>query len=90
VRVAGIGNVSAAICHEQSVRRAVSLNGILGGETRPIREFTYPWIRDSLLVMHSDGLASSWSLATYPGTRGGIRRSSRRCCTGFQPRAATT
>jgi len=67
VRVAGIGNVSAAICHEQSVRRAVSLNGILGGETRPIREFTYPWIRDSLLVMHSDGLASSWSLATYPG-----------------------
>jgi hypothetical protein len=67
VHVAGIGNVAAAICHDGTVRRTVSLNGILGGDARPIREYTYPWIPDALLIMHSDGLASSWSLAAYPG-----------------------
>lgn len=67
VHVAGIGNVAAAICHAGSVRRTVSLNGILGGEARSIREYSYPWIPDALLVMHSDGLTSSWSLDAYPG-----------------------
>lgn len=67
VHVAGVGNIAAAICHDGVVRRAVSLHGILGGDARSIREYTYPWIADALLVMHSDGLASSWSLDAYPG-----------------------
>src|SRR5262249_38118849 len=69
VSVAGIGNVAAAIVEAATVRRAVSLGGILGHDVRSFREYRYPWIDDALLVMHSDGLTSHWSLDAYPGLR---------------------
>jgi hypothetical protein len=34
---------------------------------RKIQEFTYPLPKEALLVMHSDGLATRWSLDRYPG-----------------------
>ena len=49
-----------------------------GHDARPFREYTYPWIRDALLVMHSDGLASQLVARPIPGSRGAIRRSSPR------------
>ena len=62
----GVGNISAAIVHNEQVRHLVSHNGIVGQEARKISEFTYPWNKESLLVMHSDGLTSRWDLKTYP------------------------
>ncbi len=41
----------------------------LGHQARIFREYSYPWQKDSLLVMHSDGLGTHWSLAGYPGLR---------------------
>lgn len=32
-----------------------------------VQEFSYPWNANSILVMHSDGLATRWSLDSYPG-----------------------
>jgi anti-sigma regulatory factor (Ser/Thr protein kinase) len=64
---AGVGNIAAAIVNNGSVRQAVSHNGTLGHEARVFREYSYPWDKDSLLIMHSDGLGTHWSLATYPG-----------------------
>lgn len=69
ISVAGIGNVSAAIVGPVTVRRAVSLGGILGHDVRTFREYRYPWASDALLVMHSDGLTSHWSFDPYPGLR---------------------
>jgi anti-sigma regulatory factor (Ser/Thr protein kinase) len=66
-RFAGVGNVAGVICHQESVRQAVTTNGTLGREVRPVREFSYPWYRDAMFVMHSDGLTSHWSLDSYPG-----------------------
>ena len=66
---AGIGNIAAVIVGTTSVRQAVSMSGILGHEVRQFREYQYPWSADALLVMHSDGLISHWSLETYPGLR---------------------
>lgn len=66
---AGVGNISTAILHSGSVRQAVSHNGTLGHEARVIREYTYPWQPGSLLVMHSDGLQTHWSLDEYRGLR---------------------
>jgi hypothetical protein len=42
-------------------------NGIAGHEARRIHEFSYPFPDDGLLVLHSDGLKSQWSLDGYPG-----------------------
>jgi anti-sigma regulatory factor (Ser/Thr protein kinase)/serine/threonine protein phosphatase PrpC len=69
VRYAGIGNISTAILHNGTTRQAVSHNGTLGHEARVIREYQYPWQPDSILVMHSDGLATHWSVDNYRGLR---------------------
>jgi hypothetical protein len=64
---AGVGNIGASILNNGAVRHAVSHNGTLGHQARVFREYSYPWPEQSLLVMHSDGLGSHWSLANYPG-----------------------
>ena len=67
VTFAGVGNIGAAIVSNGSVRQAVSHNGTLGHGARLFREYTYPWQKESILVMHSDGLLTHWSLTGYPG-----------------------
>ena len=69
VTVAGVGNVVAAIVGDGHVRQAVALGGILGHQVRQFRQYQYPWPAGALLVMHSDGLISHWSLDPYPGLR---------------------
>jgi anti-sigma regulatory factor (Ser/Thr protein kinase) len=64
---AGVGNISASILRPGSSRGLPSHNGILGQHIERVQEFTYPWERGNLLVMHSDGLMSRWDLERYPG-----------------------
>jgi anti-sigma regulatory factor (Ser/Thr protein kinase) len=70
LRYAGVGNVSGRIFSGKAVRNMVSHNGTVGLEARKIQEFTYPWPEDGLLILHSDGLATHWTLDNYPGLRG--------------------
>lgn len=67
VRFAGVGNISGAIVGPNGPRHLVSHNGIVGHDVSHIREFSYPWIKDGILVMHSDGLGTKWNLASYAG-----------------------
>jgi anti-sigma regulatory factor (Ser/Thr protein kinase) len=67
LRYAGIGNIAGVIYAPGANRHMVSHSGIIGHEVRKIQEFAYPWSQDSLLVMHSDGLATHWDLDQYPG-----------------------
>ena len=69
VKYAGVGNVSGSITINGTIRHAVSHNGTLGHEARTFREYSYPWAKDAIFVMHSDGLSSHWSLDAYPGLR---------------------
>jgi anti-sigma regulatory factor (Ser/Thr protein kinase) len=69
VRFAGVGNIASAVMIDDRVHRMVSHNGTLGHELRKVHEFTYPWMRGALLIMHSDGLTTHWDLAAYPGLR---------------------
>jgi len=64
---AGVGNIFASIVAMGSSRSLVSHNGTLGQQIHRVQEFTYPWNADSILVMHSDGLATRWDLNRYPG-----------------------
>ena len=47
----------------------VSHNGTAGMNTvlRSIQEFTYSFPLGALAIFHSDGLATHWKLASYPG-----------------------
>jgi anti-sigma regulatory factor (Ser/Thr protein kinase) len=67
VRYAGIGNIAGSILWRGGTRSLVSHNGIAGHEARRITEFSYPFPGGALLVLHSDGLASRWTLDPYPG-----------------------
>ncbi|MDD5578543.1 MAG: ATP-binding protein/SpoIIE family protein phosphatase [Methylobacter sp.] len=66
VRYAGVGNISGTVINRDSAQRMVSLNGTAGIQVHKIREFTYSWPENSLLVMHSDGLNTRWRLDEVP------------------------
>lgn len=67
VHYCGVGNISATLLTNHSTRSLVSLNGIVGHRLPTLKEFSYPWNPQTLLVMHSDGLASRWSVERYAG-----------------------
>lgn len=69
VHYAGVGNIAATIVNDEGSRSLVSLHGTLGHDARKFQEFRYPWTRDSLLVLNSDGLVSHWALDPYRGLR---------------------
>ncbi len=64
---AGLGNIAACcVGGDNTVRRMVSMSGIAGHNARRIQAFEYP-CTGGLLVMHSDGISTSWTLNRYPG-----------------------
>jgi hypothetical protein len=67
VRFAGVGNIAGSLIAEGTGRGLFSHNGTVGAQMRKPQEFDYAWPAGGLLVMHSDGLQSRWSLADYPG-----------------------
>jgi anti-sigma regulatory factor (Ser/Thr protein kinase) len=64
---AGAGNISGVLVGPGGRRQMISHAGIVGHKVHSMRELTYPWARDDLLIMHSDGLETKWDLEAYPG-----------------------
>src|SRR5262249_48942962 len=62
---AGVGNIAGVIAVAGAQRGLLSHNGTLGAVMRRAQQLDYPWSAGSVLVMHSDGLSSRWSLAAY-------------------------
>jgi anti-sigma regulatory factor (Ser/Thr protein kinase) len=62
---AGIGNVAGVIAANGELRRMVSMPGTAGHNARKIQAFEYPFTA-GLVILHSDGIASSWNLDRYP------------------------
>jgi anti-sigma regulatory factor (Ser/Thr protein kinase) len=69
VSYAGVGNIAGLLSNPDSSKHMVSLAGIVGHNVRKVQPFDYPVSTESLLVMHSDGLGTHWSLNDYPGLR---------------------
>jgi anti-sigma regulatory factor (Ser/Thr protein kinase) len=65
----GIGNISGSIIDPGSSRGMASHHGIVGQQAERVQQFSFPWNKESILVMHSDGLATRWDLQNYPGIR---------------------
>lgn len=64
---AGVGNISGVLLSPEKNRHLISYNGTVGHLVRKVRAFTYPWTSQTVLVLHSDGLNTRWSLDAYPG-----------------------
>ena len=64
---AGVGNISGSLLSQKTSRGLVSHNGTVGHQMRKVQEFEYPWPDRGLLVLHSDGLQTRWTLEAYPG-----------------------
>jgi anti-sigma regulatory factor (Ser/Thr protein kinase) len=67
VRFAGVGNIAGAVWNGNQSHHTVSHNGTAGHGAIRIREFSYPWPKGAVLVLASDGLATRWTLESYPG-----------------------
>jgi hypothetical protein len=67
VRFCGVGNIVGLVASAEGERRMVTHNGTLGHEARRVQVFSYPLPRESMLLLHSDGLATHWQGADYPG-----------------------
>jgi anti-sigma regulatory factor (Ser/Thr protein kinase) len=63
----GVGNIAGTIATDESMRKTVTLPGIVGHEMRKVQSFSYPWLASSVLVLQSDGVSASWNAANYPG-----------------------
>jgi anti-sigma regulatory factor (Ser/Thr protein kinase) len=64
---AGAGNIAAHLYNGARLNQhLVSVNGTAGHQLQHIREFSYPWPENGLLILHSDGLTSGASLEPYP------------------------
>lgn len=61
----GIGNVAGVIATNGELKRMVSMPGTAGHNARKIQGFEYPFA-SGLVILHSDGIASSWTLERYP------------------------
>jgi anti-sigma regulatory factor (Ser/Thr protein kinase) len=61
----GVGNVAGVIATNGELRRMVSMPGTAGHNARKIQAFECPFSA-GLVVLHSDGIASSWTLDRYP------------------------
>jgi anti-sigma regulatory factor (Ser/Thr protein kinase) len=68
LRYAGLGNISGLILGEGTSQNMVSHNGTAGLVAGTIQQLSYSWPKThGVLVMHSDGVATHWSLQDYPG-----------------------
>lgn len=67
VEFAGVGNVAGAIAASGGTRRMISHNGTLGHVAKRFQAFDYPVSGPPVLVLHSDGLGTSWTFEKYPG-----------------------
>ena len=58
----GAGNISGRLLSGVSDRTLLSQHGTAGVQIRALRDIDYEWPEHGLLVMHSDGLKTRWSL----------------------------
>ncbi len=67
VLAVGIGNMAAAIANGAATKRITSHNGIVGHATPRIGELSYSLAPTATVILHSDGLSTTWQLERYPG-----------------------
>lgn len=63
----GLGNIAGVVVNGVTSKKIISYAGTAGVQLRKVQSLAYPAEKNSLLIMHSDGLSANWSLNDYPG-----------------------
>lgn len=63
----GVGNVSGTLYSNNSTKRCISHSGTVGVQIRKVQTFSYPFEKDFMLIMFSDGVSSHFDFKDYPG-----------------------
>lgn len=66
LQYAGAGNVIGRLISGVVDRSLLAQNGTLGMQVRRLQDMPYDWPAHAVLVLHSDGIVSRWSLADVP------------------------
>jgi len=61
----GIGNIEVRIKSIINIR-PISINGILGNNFKMIRVEEFPYHREDIIILYSDGISSEFDLDRYP------------------------
>lgn len=69
VHFVGVGNISGRVWRDAEARHLLSQHGIAGHQKRKLQDFPQSWGKGALLILHSDGLGTRWTLDSYPGLR---------------------
>lgn len=64
---AGAGNIAGRIISGIEDRSLMSQHGTLGVQIRKLQDVSVPWPDHSLVVLHSDGLATRWNFLDVGG-----------------------
>jgi anti-sigma regulatory factor (Ser/Thr protein kinase) len=67
VQFSGLGNIAGVLLGAGRNQNMVSFNGTAGHNAAKIGQFAYPWPEGGIMVMHSDGISTSWNLDKYSG-----------------------
>ncbi|MGP1717067.1 MAG: ATP-binding SpoIIE family protein phosphatase [Methylophilus sp.] len=66
LRYCGVGNIAGCIIAPASRQHLISHNGIVGNNMHKTQEFLHKWTEDAIVIMHSDGIGTKWSMDQYP------------------------
>lgn len=66
LRYCGVGNIAGCIVTQEGRQHLISHNGIVGNNMHKTQEFLHAWTEDSIVIMHSDGIGTKWSIDHYP------------------------
>jgi anti-sigma regulatory factor (Ser/Thr protein kinase) len=64
---AGVGNISAAIYSGEQTRHLLSVEGVVGYQSRSLKMEEQAWHEGCTLILGSDGVSTRWNLSRYPG-----------------------
>jgi len=64
---AGVGNIASAIYCGEETRHLISVEGVVGYQSRTLKMEEHTWHDGCTLILASDGVSTRWNLARYPG-----------------------
>lgn len=67
VKFGGAGNIAGRVMSGIEDKSLMSQHGTVGVQVRKLTDVDYPWPAHSILVLHSDGIATRWTLGDATG-----------------------